>query len=83
MGPPPVTGVHQGNGPDSVVSLNRHRARWLLVAFIALGAGSYLGALSVRAPLVTLYGRINKTLETKPWSPRAKFSAGAQPPVEQ
>lgn len=46
-----------------------------LVAFIALGAGSYLGALSLGAPLVTLYGRTNKTRRTKPWSPKAKPSA--------
>lgn len=46
-----------------------------LVARVALGAGSYLGALSVGAPLVTLYGRINKTLQTKPRSPEADLCA--------
>lgn len=35
------------------------------IAFIAPEVGSYLGAMSVWASLVTLYGRINKTLGTK------------------
>lgn len=86
VAPPPATGAHQASEPDcSVVSLNVRWACWhgrpepfalQSTAFIVPGAGCYLGALSMGATLVTLYGRINKTLQTKPWSPKAKVSTG-------
>jgi len=53
------------------------------VAFIALGGGCYLGALSVGAALVTLYETTNKALQTKTWSPKAKLSFTVCPQVEQ
>lgn len=72
----------QQTGPNcfSQQAVCWHGMSWALsqqlVVFIALGAGSYLGALSVGAPLVTLYGELIRQSEQNPGARRPNSVPG-------